>query len=219
MNQLIVPKEELLKSVQEAKEKSTDRNFTQSFELAIGLKEIDLNDPENRINTEVKLPHGTGKSQKIGVFAEGELAERSRKAGAERVFSKDEVQELGNNRSKAKKIAEEYGAFIAEASLMPFIGKQLGPVLGPRGKMPQPLPPTSDPESTINRLRSTIQINVRDKPVAHFLVGLEDMGVEDIADNIEAVLETIESNLHKGAQQIKSITVKTTMGKPVKIEA
>lgn len=219
MSPLVASKEKILEAVKEAKEKSTERNFTQSFDLAVSLKDIDLNNPENRINTEVKLPHGTGESQKIAVFAEGELAERTRKAGADRVFNRSEIKELGNNRSRAKKIAEEYGSFIAEASLMTFIGKQLGPVLGPRGKMPRPLPPTASPGSLIERLRTTIQINVREEPVAHFLVGREDMPENQIADNIEAILNTIESNLQKGSQQINSIYIKTTMGKPVKIGA
>lgn len=219
MRALIASKDKILEAVKGAKEKSTERNFTQSFDLAVGFKDLDLNDPSNRINTEVKLPHGTGKSQKIAVFAEGELAERARKAEADRVLSKSEIRELGSNRSRAKKLAEEYGSFIAEASLMPFIGKQLGPVLGPRGKMPQPLPPTADPGALINRLRSTIRVNVREEPVAHLLVGREDMSEEQIADNIESVLSTIESNLQKGSQQIKSIHIKTTMGEPVQIEA
>ncbi|MBS3815072.1 MAG: 50S ribosomal protein L1 [Hadesarchaea archaeon] len=215
---MTVSKDEILEAVKEAKEKSGDRNFTQSFDLAISFKDLDLDDPSNRINAKVELPHGTGKTQKIGVFAEGELAERSRDAGVDRVFSKDEVKELGENRSEAKKIAEEFESFLADAGMMAFIGKQLGPVLGPRGKMPQPLSPTADPSDLISDLRSTVQLNVREDPVAHLLVGREDMSEEEIADNVESALDTIESKLPKGSKQVSSIIIKTTMGKPVEIE-
>lgn len=211
--------EEMLKAVEEAREKSTDRNFTQSFDLAVGLKDIDLNNPENRINTEVELPHGTGKSQKVAVFAKGELAERSRAAGADQVLGRDGIKELGENRSEAKKFADEFGSFIAQADMMPFIGKQLGPVLGPRGKMPRPIPPNADPSDLIESFRSIVRVRVRTEPSVHLLVGKEDMPDEQIADNVVSVLEAIESNLPKGPRQIKSIYLKTTMGKPVRIDA
>lgn len=103
MNQLSVSEEKILEAVKEAKQKSTDRNFTQSFDLSIGIKDLDLSNPENRINEKVSLPHGTGKKQKVGVFAEGELAERAEKAGADKVFTRNELEELGDNQTEAKK--------------------------------------------------------------------------------------------------------------------
>lgn len=215
---MTLSKEEILEAVQAAKEEGTDRNFTQSFDLSIGIKDLDLSNPENRINEEVSLPHGTGKTQKLAMFAEGELAERARKAGVDRVFSRDELEGLGDDRSEAKKIAEEYSSFLAQADLMPIVGKELGPVLGPRGKMPRPIPPTEDPSDLIETSRSAVRVNVRENPVANILVGREDMPEEEIAENVETVLDFISSQLPKGPRQIKSVTLKTTMGKPVSLE-
>lgn len=215
---MVFSSEEILEAVKKAKEVSEERNFTQSFDLSIGIKNIDLSHPENRINEEISLPHGTGKAQKVAIFADGELAERAQEAGADRVFSREELNELGDNRAEAKKIAEEYSSFLAQADLMPVVGKNLGPVLGPRGKMPQPVTPTDDPSRLIEKSRSTVRINVRENPVANLPVGKEDMPEEEIAENVEEVLDFVFSALPKGPKQIKSVTLKTTMGKPVSLE-
>jgi len=215
---LAISEEEILETVEEAKEVGTDRNFTQSLDLSVSIKNLDLSNPENRVNEEVSLPHGTGKAQKVGVFATGELAERAREAGADRVFSRDELKELGDDKSRAKNIAEEYGSFLAQADLMPEVGKHLGPVLGPRGKMPQPVPPTGDPSDKIERARSTVRVSVREDPVANLIVGREDMADEEIAENIKTILDFLVSSLPKGPRQIQSVTLKTTMGKPVSFE-
>lgn len=212
-----ISREEILKTVSEVRKKATDRNFVQSFDLAVGLKDINLNNPENRINTKVELPHGIGRSQKVAVLADGELAERARAAEADRVVGRDEIKKLGDNKSEAKKFAEEFDSFIAKADMMPFIGKQLGPVLGPRGKMPQPIPPNANPSDLIKRSRSMVRVRVRTEPAVHLIVGKEEMSDEQIADNVKAVLDTIESNLPKGNKQINSVYLKTTMGKPVRL--
>ncbi len=209
--------EEILEVVKEAKEKSTDRNFTQSFDLSVGVSDLDLSNPENRINEEISLPHGTGKEQKIAVFASGELAERAEKAGADRVFDKDELVSLGSDKSEAKKIADEYNSFLAQADFMPIVGKELGPVLGPRGKMPQAVPPTEDPSKYIARSRNTVRVSVRENPAANLPVGREDMPDEEIAENVKVVLDFLSSKLPKGPRQINSVTLKTTMGKPVSL--
>lgn len=210
-----VSEEEILESVQKAKEKSTDRNFTQSFDLSVNIRNLDLSNPENRINDDINLPNGTGKEQKVAIFATGELAEKAREAGADRVFDKDELEELGENQTEAKKIAQEYSSFLAQSDLMPIVGKELGSVLGPRGKMPDPVPPTEDPSSHIQESRSTVRVSIRENTVANLPVGKEDMADEEVVENIETVLDFLTSNLPKGPRQIKSITIKTTMGKPV----
>ncbi|KXA97498.1 50S ribosomal protein L1 [candidate division MSBL1 archaeon SCGC-AAA259I09] len=215
---MTVSKQDIIEALKEAKEKSTDRNFTQTFDLSIGLKNLDLSDPENRINEEVTLPHGTGKTQKVAIFADGELAEKARNAGADQVFSRKELEELGDDKTRAKKVADEYGSFLAQADLMPIVGKELGPVLGPRGKMPNPIPPTEDPSKRLESSRNKVCVNVRENPVANLPVGREDMSNEEIAENVETVLDFMISKLPKGPKQIKSVTLKTTMGKPVSLK-
>lgn len=213
-----IAREKILEAVRKAREQAGKRNFVQSFDLMLGFRNLDLNKPENRITAEVLLPHGTGKSLKVMMFAEGELAGKAKEAGADLVMGRKEIEALAGDRRKAKEIVETHDAFLAQADMMPLIGKQLGPVLAPRGKMPKPVPVSADPKPLIERSRGITRINVRTQPVVHMLVGREDMSDDQLADNIDAILRAVESRLPRGFRQVKSVYLKTTMGKPVKVE-
>ena len=205
-------KQEILEAVKKAKEDSKPRNFTQSIDVVINIKDLDVKKPENRIDEEVLLPQGRGKSVKIAFIADGELALQAKNAGADLIITKSELEELGKNRKGAKKMANQYNFFVAQADLMPLVGRFLGPVLGPRKKMPKPVPATIKPDPIIERLKSTINIRIKNQPVIQALVGSQEMDDEQIADNIEAVLVILDRNLEKGRNQIKSMFVKTSMG-------
>ncbi len=209
-------KEKIKKALEEAKKNSKPRNFKQTIELAVNLKDIDMKKPENRLNEEILLPHGKGKPVKIAVFATGELAMQAKKL-ADLVITKEELEELAKNKRKAKKIAKKYDFFIAQADLMPLIGRYLGPILGPRGKMPKPVPPNANLEPIINRLRKTVRIRTKDNPVFHVPVGTEEMPTEHVAENIETIFNFLENKLEKGLGNVKSAYVKTTMGKAVRV--
>src|SRR5207245_11689954 len=71
---------------------------------------------------------------------------------------------------------------------MPVIGKRLGVVLGPRGRMPRPVPPTADPTNLINSLRNTVRVRSRDKRTFHAPIGTRDMPPEDLAENLDALM-------------------------------
>lgn len=210
-------KQEILEAVKKAKEQSKPRNFTQSIDLVINIKDLDVNKPENRFEEEVSLPHGRGKEVKIAVIADGELALQAKKAGADLVITRDDLEELGKNRKKAKRLANQYEFFIAQADLMPLIGRFLGPVLGPRKKMPKPIPATANPAPLIKKLRDTVRVRVKDQPLIHTTVGTEKMDEEKITENIESILDVLDRNLEKGRKQVKSMYIKTTMGPAVKV--
>ncbi len=212
---MALSEEELIEMTKEAREKSVDRNFTQTIDLSVSIENLDLSNPDNRISEDIRLPNGTGKEKKVAIFADGELAEKAREAGVDTVFSKDDLEDLGDDKSRAKNVAEEHGSFLAQSDLMPVVGKELGPVLGPRGKMPEAVPPTEDPTDKIEASRSTVQVSVRENPVANLGVGVEDMSDEEIAENVKEVLDFLVSELPKGPRQMRLVTLKTTMGKPV----
>ena len=214
---MAIATEKLVKAVEEARKASKKRNFTQSFDLAINLRDIDMSKPENRLSEEVVLPKGRGKPVKVAVIAGDELA-LAAKEHADMVITKEELEELAKDKRKAKKIANDIDFFIPQAELMPLIGRFLGPVLGPRGKMPKPVPPNAPIAAIVERLRKTVRLRTKDKPVIHVPVGSEDMSDEDIAQNIEAVLTHLERKLEKGLGNIKSVYLKTTMGPSVKVE-
>jgi len=106
---------------------------------------------------------------------------------------------------------------LAEAPLMPLIGKTIGSFLGPRGKMPVPVPPNAIIEDLINRYRKLIRVRIRDQPAIRCRIATEDMKDEEIAENAAAIISTIEGKLEKKMRNIKSIMLKTTMGSPVKV--
>jgi large subunit ribosomal protein L1 len=204
-------------AVKQALEGAPARKFTESVDLAINLHNIDLSQPGNRIDAEIVLPHGVGKPAKIAVFAAGETAMRAKSAGADRVISPDEISELGGNKRAARKLADEYKFFIAETRYMPVIGKSLGAILGKRGKMPTPLPPTQDVTPQINRLRNITRIRSRDRPTFHMTVGNRGMDTKEIAENVDAVITRLEQTLKDGRQNLKSVYVKTTMGPAIRV--
>jgi large subunit ribosomal protein L1 len=208
----IYVKQEILEAVKKAKEESKPRNFTQSVDVVITIKDLDVKKPENRIDEEVLLPNGRGKDVKIAFIADGELALQAKNAGADMVINKPELEEMGKDRKGAKKIANRHDFFVAQADMMPLVGRFLGPVLGPRKKMPKPVPATIKPEPIMERLKSTVKVRIKDQPVIQALVGTQDMDDELIAANIEAIMVVLDQKLEKGRNQIKSMYVKTTMG-------
>ncbi|MBX5328545.1 MAG: 50S ribosomal protein L1 [Candidatus Bathyarchaeota archaeon] len=209
----------ILDAVKEAKGKSEKRKFTQSVELILNLRDIDMKSPEGRIQELVELPHSPPeKPNKICVIASGELALKARKANADLVIERAELEGLAGKKRDLRKIADGYDFFVAEAPLMPLVGKIFGPVLGPRGKMPVPVPPTADISSLLEKYRKTVIAKMRNQPILQCRVGTESMKDEELADNIQAVLRAVEGKLKKGMKNIKFAYIKTSMGKPVKIK-
>lgn len=208
--------ENVVESLKKAFEGSKERKFKESVELAFNLKDIDLSVPKNRVDMEINLPKGRGKDIKVCLFGGAELAEKA-KSVADTIFRPEDIEDLGKDKKKMRRIAGEHSFFIAEAPLMPTIGKNLGIVLGPRGKMPKPIPAQADPKGMITNLRRTIRIRSKDRTTFHTAVGTKDMSVKDLAENIDTVINRLERALEKGRMNIKSIYVKTTMGPAIKI--
>jgi large subunit ribosomal protein L1 len=208
----------LLSAVKESKEKSKKRNFTQSVELILSLQDIDIKSSEGRLQEIVELPHASEQLNKICVIASGELALKAKRANADMVIDRVELERLAGKKKELRKIANDYDFFIAEAPLMPLVGKVLGPSLGPRGKMPVPVPPTADISSLIAKYRKVVILRMRNQPIIQCRVGMENMKEEEITENIQAVLRVVEGKLKRGVKNIKHVYIKTSMGAPVKIK-
>ncbi|MFH1364165.1 MAG: 50S ribosomal protein L1 [Candidatus Aenigmatarchaeota archaeon] len=205
-----------LEAIKKVKEQSKERKFKQTWDISIGLKGLDLRKPENRLNTEFVLPEGRGKEQKVVVIADSIAKEAENHA--DKVVTKEELESIISDKKKIKKLADSYDRFLCEASLMAQVGKHLGAILGPRGKVPKPMPPRANPEPFIKMAKRTIRISLRDNPVIHISVGTEDMEDEKVVKNIDAVLNFIKEKLPKGQTNIKSAYLKLTMSKPVRLE-
>ena len=205
-----------METVKKVVEDSKSRNFEESVDIAFNLKDIDLSVPKNRLELEVVLPKGRGKDVKVAVFGGAEMALKAKKV-ADLVIQPEELEDLADDKKKAKEIARTFGFFVAEAPLMPVIGKRLGIVLAPRGKMPRPIPPGADPSSMINGLRNTVRIRSRDKRTFHAPVGTKSMSVEDIAENVDEVMKRVVGALDRGKLNLASVHLKTTMGPSVRL--
>lgn len=207
-------KQELINRIKEVKEKSGKRKFKQSIELALNFKEINMNNAEYKLNLSVNLPKGRGKGVKIGVFADGDMNIRAKKL-TDQVLNKAEVASYSKDRRKMRKFANSCYTFIAQPDLMPVIGKSWGIVLGPRGKMPQPVPDNADLNGVFTRLQNTVRIRSKKNPTIQVPIGVEDMSEEDLSENVLAVLSAVERQIPK--EKIYSAYVKTSMGEAVKI--
>lgn len=211
-----LPMEDIIEAVEKAREASPTRNFEQSFDLAVNLRELDLNRPDDRVQTRVLLPNGVGE-RKVMVFASGDLALRARRAGADDVVEPTELDQLADNRKEARGRFKDYDSFVAEAPMMPTVGRVAGPILGPKGKMPTPVPPQAPIDDVIERERRTVILRSRDKPHVHCIVGRESMSDGEVAQNIEAVVNALTRELKRGMGNIKNIYLKLTMGDSVKL--
>ena len=191
--------------------KKLNRNFKETVDLVFNLKNIDLNVPKNRVEEEIVLPHGRGKEAKVALFASGELALKSKKH-VDLLIKPEEIESYSTDKKKFKKIVEDHDFFIAEAPLMPTIGKSLGTVLGPRGKMPKPVPPTADVSGIVNSLRKTVRVRSKANNTFHTIAGTADMDKKAITENINAIIKRVEASLERGKMNIGSVYLKTTMG-------
>lgn len=207
----------IVDAIDAAKRNSKKRGFKQSIELIVVLRGLDMKKPENRINELVELPHPTGKEVKIGVFASGDLALRAKDAGVSVVVGRADLEKLAGDKKMAKNLAKNTDYFIAEAPLMPLVGKSLGPILGPRGKMPTPVPPTAPIDAMVGRLLRTVHIRMRDQPTIQCGIGTEDMPSEMVADNVQAVITAIGRKVPGGMRSVIKVFVKMAMGPRVRI--
>ena len=198
-------------AVQKALDGAKKRNFVETVELAINLRDVDLSLPKNRIQEDIVLPKGRGKQVKVTVIGGGELALKAKDV-ADLVVSPEELGALADNKKQAKKVANDTDYFIAEAPLMAQVGKRLGTVLGPRGKMPKPIAPGADPAAMIDNLRKSVTVRSKDRKTFHVPVGTVNMSAEDIAENVDVVMSRVIGHLEKGKHNLDSAYLKTTMG-------
>jgi len=213
--------EEILHAVKKARELAAakPRKFKQTFDLQVTLQELDMKKPESKVKLEVVLPHGKGKPVRYGAIADGDFAEKAKKAGLKIVISRDDLQKLAKDKKAVRNAIKEVDVFIAQPDLMAEVGKTLGATLGPRDKMPKPISPKEDLKNVFARFDKMITARVKDQPIIHCSVGTEQMTDNQIAENAEKVLTTLKEKLPKGESQIKAVYLKLTMSPAVKIGA
>ena len=213
-------KEELQAALAKAKDISYKRNFKQSFDLIINLKDLDFKKQEHQVDTFVTLPHSRGKKIKVCALVAAELGEQA-KSTCDSVIMSDNF-EKHNDKKSLRKIANSFDFFIAQANIMPKVATVFGRVFGPRGKMPNPksgciVPPNANLKPLYEKLQRTVRASAKTAPLIQCAVGIEDMNANEIAENAWAVYNSVLQALPNEKHNIKDVYIKLTMGKPVKV--
>ena len=213
----MVNETQLVEVIKQAKESDKTRKFQQSIELILVFKDIDVK-KGFAINETIQLPKKMSKSASVCIIAAGDLGIKAKNAKADRVMNEAELIQLGKNKRESRKVINKYDFFLADTKLMPTVGKVLGQLLGPRGKMPTPIPFNAPVESLLERFRTSVGVKVKGSLSLSCKIGEESMEDTDLAANANAVAATIEKKLPNGDKNIRKIMIKTTMGKAIRLE-
>ena len=205
---------QLTEMIKAVKADAKQRKFKQALEIIITFKDIDVK-KGFAINEIVQLPK-TSSPAAVCVMATGDMSTKAKAAKADAVIGTEELDKFAANKRESRKFINKYDFFLADTKIMPVVGKVLGQLLGPRGKMPVPVPFDAPIESFLQRFRSSIKVRVRSSLSLACKFGDETMSDEDLAINAHAIVSAIEKKLPNGEKNIKRIMIKTTMGKPMK---
>ena len=205
---------QLLELVKKARAATKERKFKESIELIVTFKDIDVK-KGFAINEIVQLPK-TSSPATVCIIATGDMNQKAKEAKADTVIGTEELAKYGANKRESRKFINKHDFFLADTKVMPVVGKTLGQLLGPRGKMPTPVPFDASIEAFIQRFRSCIKVRSRASLSVSSKIGDVSMDDADLVINALAVLHAIEKHLPNGEKNMKKILIKTTMGKPVK---
>ena len=205
---------QLLELVKKAREVTKERKFKESIELIVTFKDIDVK-KGFAINEIVQLPK-TSSPATVCIIATGDMNQKAKEAKADTVIGTEELAKYGANKRESRKFINKHDFFLADTKVMPVVGKTLGQLLGPRGKMPTPVPFDASIDAFIQRFRSCIKVRSRASLSISSKIGDVTMDDADLVINALTVLHAIEKKLPNGEKNMKKILIKTTMGKPVK---
>ena len=188
--------------------------FDETVELHVRLG-VDSRHADQQVRGAIVLPHGTGKSVRVLVFAKGDRANEAKAAGAEYVGDADLIEKI------TKENWFEFDVVIATPDMMASIGR-LGRVLGPKGLMPNPKAGTVTPDvaKAVKEAKAGKIVYRLDKTtIIHCPIGKASFGAEKLQENFKALTEAIIKAKPAAAkgQYLKSVTVATTMGPGIKI--
>ena len=196
-------------------EKMPKTKFDETVELHVKLG-VDSKHADQQVRGTVVLPNGTGKTQRVLVFAKGPKAEEAEKAGADFVGAEELIPKIQNENWF------EYDVVVATPDMMGVVGR-LGKVLGPKGLMPNPKSGTvtMDVTKAINEIKSgKVEYRLDKNNIIHLGFGKVSFGAEKLAENYETIMNAIIKAKPAAAkgQYIRSVAVTTTMGPSVLID-
>jgi len=209
-------KDTILKAIKSIKEQSKKRNFSQSYDLIINLRNLNLKKPEEKVDMFVTLPHTRGKKIKICGLLGPELYNEG-KENCDKLIIQEEFANL--KKRDVKNLEKEYDFFLGQANIMPAIAKKFGRTLGTKGKMPNPkagciVPPKAQIKPIMEKLQKIVRITTKSELVIKCQVATDTMKDEEVAENILAVYNNVLNFVPLHDQNIRNVFLKLTMGKP-----
>ncbi|MEM9684185.1 MAG: 50S ribosomal protein L1 [Pseudomonadota bacterium] len=188
--------------------------FDETIEISMNLG-IDTRHADQQVRGVVQLPHGTGKSMRVAVFAKGDKAEEATSAGADIVGAEDLAERVQNGEM-------DFDRVVATPDMMAVVGR-LGKVLGPRGLMPNPKLGTVTPDVTeaVKAAKGgEVQFRAQKEGIVHAGIGKASFGEDAIADNVRAFVSAISRAKPSGAKgtYIKKVAISSTMGPGIKLD-
>ncbi|MBW2974411.1 50S ribosomal protein L1 [Candidatus Woesearchaeota archaeon] len=212
-------KTQVIETLKKAREGSQKRNFTQSIDLIINLRDIDLKKTEQSVNIFHTMHYPKGKKVKICALVGPELLPQAKEV-CDMAVSVDDFSKY--QKKEAKKLATGYDFFIAQATIMPKVAQTFGKAFGPKGKMPNPkagcvVPPNANLKPLYERLQKTVKLQTKNDPIIQAMVGNEKMKDEEVADNVMTTYDAVIHHLPSGKNNIKNVMIKLTMGKAFQV--
>jgi large subunit ribosomal protein L1 len=212
-------KKDIEKTLSKVYESSKPRKFDESVEIIVTLANINLKNKSQRLNYTISLPKPFIKKVDSLLFVKDKNLAKEVDGIVDKVVLEEEIKEL--SKKDAKQLANKYGVFLAEGPVMLTVGKYLGQILSPRGKMPVIAPPNPQViQSIVNGATSKVLINNSKNKTSvsiQLRVGKRSQSISDVADNIKTIYTSIIEKLPVGKQNFKKMYIKTTMSKPFKV--
>ncbi|KAL1996703.1 hypothetical protein VTN49DRAFT_7568 [Thermomyces lanuginosus] len=191
------------------------RNFLETVELQIGLKNYDPQ-RDKRFSGTIKLPSVPRPNMSICILGDQHDLDRAKHLGIDSM-SADDLKKLNKNKKLIKKLARKYDAFIASDSLIKQIPRLLGPGLSKAGKFPTPISHSDDMANKITEVKSTIKFQLKKVLCLGVAVGNVAMTEDELISNIMLAINYLVSLLKKGWQNVGSLVIKATMSPPKRL--
>ncbi|PVV03118.1 hypothetical protein BB560_002412 [Smittium megazygosporum] len=191
------------------------RKFTETIELQIGLKNYDPQ-RDKRFSGTVKLPFIPRPQMTVCVLVDAHDADRAKAIGLP-IQTVDDLKKLNKNKKLVKKLAASADAFLASEALIKQIPRLLGPGLHKAGKFPTPITHGDDIGARVDELKATIKFQLKKVLCLAVAIGNVRMKEDEVLSNIMLAVNFLVSLLKKRWQNVKSLYVKSTMGKPQRL--
>lgn len=209
---------ELLKesiAIIQEKAKEKPRKFVETIELQIGLKDYDTQ-RDKRFSGTVKLPHVPRPRMKICVLGDAVHCEGAQKLDMP-FKSVDDLKKLNKNKKMVKKLAQQFDAFMASQALIPQIPRLLGPGLNKAGKFPTMITASDSIEEKATEIRSNVKFQLKKVLCLGVACAHVGMTADEIRQNSLMSINFLVSLLKKNWNNVKSLTLKSTMGPPQRV--